>query len=225
LTDLPQKIADTLGETNPVPLKQIRRIVEILGESRAQTLLDEALDIEAAGGMLTADGKRRRTPGGVFFKLAKDKATPEERRTIFPPPKRKKKAKPKPPEPGELARLANEALKGEGEVTTVKLTIIGRPGRIIEKESVMITSMQSSKPPTLPKGLPRPPGDPTVYVVYIALKQWRKVQVSIQNDPNDKLIVEGYPVFDKRIGQGGVMTVYAQSVTTVEMQHRQRERQ
>jgi hypothetical protein len=62
-----------------------------------------------------------------------------------------------------------------------------------------------------------------VYVVYIALKQWHKVSESIQSNPKDKLIIEGYPIFDRRIGKSGTMTVFAQSVTTVETQRKKRE--
>ena len=85
--------------------------------------------------------------------------------------------------------------------------------------------MQNSKAPSLPKVLPQPPGDPTTYIVYIAMKQWRKVNSSIKQNSEDKLIIEGYPVFDKRIGQNGAMTIYAQSVTTTLIQQAKREAQ
>ncbi len=85
--------------------------------------------------------------------------------------------------------------------------------------------MQNSKVPSLPKGLPLPPGDSTTYIVYIAMKQWRKVKKSINQNPEDKLIIEGYPIFDKRIGQSGAMTIYAQSVTTTMIQRAKREAQ
>jgi hypothetical protein len=93
----------------------------------------------------------------------------------------------------------------------VKITPVGRPGRIVEKGSVVLTTMQSSKAPTLPRGLPEPPGEPMTCVVYIAGKQWRKVAEAIR-DPQDKLIVEGYPAFDKRLG---ALVVFATSVATV----------
>jgi hypothetical protein len=60
-------------------------------------------------------------------------------------------------------------------------------------------------------------------VVYIAMKQWCKVKDSLVRNPEDKLIVEGYPAFDKRIGQTGAMTVYCQSATTKLIQQAQRE--
>ncbi len=63
---------------------------------------------------------------------------------------------------------------------TAKLTLIGRPGRVIQAGECVITTLQSSgKLPTLPKGLPAPPAQPTTFVVYIAAKQWRKVEAAL----------------------------------------------
>jgi hypothetical protein len=125
----------------------------------------------------------------------------------------------------EVARLSTEALQGAKGECSVKMTLIGRPGRVIEKGEVVITSLQSSSVPSLPRGLPQPPDAPTTYIVYIALKQWRKVRESIQKNPDDKLIIEGYPAFDKRIGPNGTMTVYAQSVTSKLLEQAKREKQ
>jgi hypothetical protein len=222
-----EKIATTLGETDKSPLATIDRMVKVLGEEKSLAILEEALKIEAGEGMLTDNKSRRRTVGGTFFKLTKNQTTSQERGKIFGPPPR---ARPKPeiiPITWEESEaLSIEALKlPRGEAEKVKLTIIGRPGRLVEKEAVVITTMQSSKAPSLPKGLPQPPGDPTTYIVYIATKQWRKVKKSIKQNPEDKLIIEGYPIFDKRIGQTGAMTIYAQSVTTTMIQQAKREAQ
>ena len=78
----------------------------------------------------------------------------------------------------------------------------------------MLTTMQGTKPPTLPKGLPAPPAEPTTYVVYVARKQWAKVAEALQT-PGDRLIVEGYPVFEKRLG---AMVVLATNATTKNLQ-------
>ena len=76
----------------------------------------------------------------------------------------------------------------------------------------------------LPKGLPAPPAEPTTYLVFIAMKQWKKVKDSLNQNSDDKLIVEGFPVLDKRIGEGA-LTVYAQMVTTTHIQRAKRETQ
>jgi hypothetical protein len=86
----------------------------------------------------------------------------------------------------------------------VKLTLIGKPGKIIEKANVVLTSVQSKKAPTLPKGLPEPPEELPTYLVFIAKKQWEKVKDSITNNPDDKLIIEGYPVFDNGLARAGL---------------------
>ena len=86
--DTISQIAKTLGEVEEIPLFQITGIVRVLGEEGAQALLKETLDIEKGGGMLLADGTRRRSPGGVFYQLARRKLPADEKRNIF----REKKA-------------------------------------------------------------------------------------------------------------------------------------
>ncbi|KAJ6219420.1 hypothetical protein RDWZM_005232 [Blomia tropicalis] len=63
----------------------IQRVVEIVGEEKARRLTAEVLDIESAGGMMTGDQSRRRSPGGVFFYLVKNEAciTDEQKQDIF----------------------------------------------------------------------------------------------------------------------------------------------
>jgi hypothetical protein len=58
--ELVDTIADQLGETEPMPVQQIRRVVQVLGPARALMFLEQTLEIEAAGGMLVPDGSRRR---------------------------------------------------------------------------------------------------------------------------------------------------------------------
>lgn len=48
------------------------RVVETVGNAKALSLLSETEDIEHSGGLLTLDGSRRRTPGGVFLQLLKN---------------------------------------------------------------------------------------------------------------------------------------------------------
>ena len=67
-----------------VPL--LRQVLRTLGQDRCAAILADTLTSEANGGMLTKDGTRRRTPGGVFFQLVKERATPKERHRLFDTP-------------------------------------------------------------------------------------------------------------------------------------------
>ncbi len=80
-----RRIAAELGETAAQPLAHLRRMVRTLGEERVQQLVQQAQAVEAQGGMRLPDGSRRRSLGGVFFKLAKEQASDEERKRIWPP--------------------------------------------------------------------------------------------------------------------------------------------
>jgi hypothetical protein len=64
-------IAEKLGEVEREPLKKLKAIVKILGPDEALGFCEQALAVERQGGMLTRDGSRRRTPGGVFFSLVR----------------------------------------------------------------------------------------------------------------------------------------------------------
>ena len=101
------EIAKTLNE----PLVGlVNRVVWHLGIEQAQTFLQQALEIEAQGGMMIADGQRRRTPGGVFFKLVKDHIAATNKRLygrIFGAPKRKAK----PPSDGQGQSQAKKPAK------------------------------------------------------------------------------------------------------------------
>jgi hypothetical protein len=50
-----QQIATALGETKPAVLRQIKRIVQTIGEERALALLQHALEREQHGGLLLSD--------------------------------------------------------------------------------------------------------------------------------------------------------------------------
>jgi hypothetical protein len=100
-----QTIITALNETDERPREQIAAIVRALGEERALAVLVEANEVERTGGMMLPDGSRRRTPGGVFFAIARRRLSPEDRDAIFPKspsPKREdeKKDDEKTDEPG-----------------------------------------------------------------------------------------------------------------------------
>ena len=74
------ELARVLGESCHVLLA---RCLRTLGEERCVALLAEALLIEHQGGLWLQDGSRKRTLGGVFLTLCRERATAEERQAIF----------------------------------------------------------------------------------------------------------------------------------------------
>ena len=218
-----EKIATELNENHRPALEQIKRIVERLGIEQAENYLQQTLEIEAQEGILTTDKTRRRSPGGAYLYLVRREISGRDRRYIWPQLKKKnKKIKPAFPWDDRIGHLNSVLKAAKGELRTVKITLTGRPGKVVERGNVVLTIMKSKKePPALPKGLPLPPQESTNYVVYIATKQWKRVEPAL-DDPDDILIVEGYPVFDQKLG---AMAVFAMNTTTRVLQSARREEQ
>ena len=77
----------------------------------------------------------------------------------------------------------------------MKVTLIGRPGKILERGECIMTAMPTMKIPALPKGVPMPDAaTQTQILVYIGAKQWKKVAAAIEHE-DDALIVEGFAVY------------------------------
>jgi hypothetical protein len=103
-------IAAKLGEVEREPLKKLKAVVKILGPEQALALCEKALDIDRGEGMLTQDGTRRRTPGGVFFYLVRGsnnkkvhklwpQRTPEPATPDTPPLSQEPRPQPRSPTP------------------------------------------------------------------------------------------------------------------------------
>jgi len=124
------------------------------------------------------DGSRRRTPGGVFLHLPRGRLSLDIHRltfTVYQPKRKyqgkKRKAKPKPSpqaqnqpasfEPFDWSRRRDSVpplLAQPGEATSVKITLIGRPGAThIESHTVLTTMEHTLTKVSLPKGVPAPP--------------------------------------------------------------------
>jgi len=225
---LARGIAAVLGETMPPPVRTITRAVDRLGPDRVRALLGQALTVEAQGGLTLPDGHRR-TPGGVFFHLvrASDAISREDKAYIFPrqggrPQRTAGDATPTAPTPaaapalvawtdetfGALARQFQQ--DNSGRATTVKITVIGRPGAAVEQGQAIVLALVSEKVPDLPKGLPEPPAG-TRYTVFVARKPWAKVAEALATDSEDAAIIEGYAALDPRVDG---IAVYATSATT-----------
>lgn len=233
------QIIGKLKETDPGARIRIHQIVKALGIKQSLALLEETLQIEASGGMMLPDGSRRRTPGGIWFLLAYTKGKPEEGRAM---PVRYAKSKtkrldakptsvqprspgPAKPQPGPVMNWEDrisaieEASKENGELKTVKITLVGRPRKTWDKGSCMLFTMKDTKVPALPKGVPVPTeAGNTLYVVFMSMKQWRNV-ASVMDDPEDSLILEGYPQFDEKSKS---IAVFVSSATTKKLQQAKR---
>ncbi len=176
-------------------------------------------------GQVTPDIRRKLWPR-PWTKRDKDRppAPPETRRPFgrahveadrpqnATAPKKGKAATGQPLPWEERLPLGQQALQAQGAATTVKITLVGRPAKTIARPDVVLLTLAAPKPPALPKGLPvLPETAVTVYLVYIARKQWDKVAAALE-DPEDRLVIEGYPFFDGKLNVIGVLT---QNVTTV----------
>lgn len=216
------EIAGALSEPN---VELIAQIVTVIGADRAREFLRQALDVEAGAGLTTKDGGRRRTPGGVFFYLVRGALPAKERRRVWP--QDYKKTPPRPegtrPEPltwEEAKALIAQVIKTIGEAKSVKVTLVGRPQKVVSQKDCVVVSLKGRQPPSLPKGLPAvPEGSAITWAVFIANKQWNRVKDSITRNNDDQLIVEGYPI----VGKGGVAAVMTTSCKSVLMERAQRE--
>jgi len=218
---LARGIAAVLGEIMPPPIRIITRAVDRLGPDRARAVLGQALIVEAAGGLTLTDGHRRTLGGGFFYLVrASDAIRREDKDYIFPRQGGRSKraggsgtpAAPAPPAPAPVAwtdatfhALARQLQQDNaGRATTVKITVIGRPGALVEQGQAVALALTSEKVPDLPKGLPEPPAG-TRYTVFVARKQWTKMAEALAADLEDAAIIEG-------------IAVYATSATTKRLQ-------
>jgi hypothetical protein len=220
-----EKLAEILQEPN-VPL--LRQVLRTLGQDRCAALLADTLTCEANGGMLTKDGTRHRTRGGVFFQLVKERATRQERQRLFywaTPQPRKAPALPQAqlqaPTWAEVQALVPPLPQGEA---TVKLTLIGRPAldAVQTRPTYVAFRMQGKAPGQLPKGLPPVPDPhPITWLVVIALRQWNRVKDSLAAHADDKLIIEGHPV----VAGDGTHVLLAQNCTSMVQQREKKQAQ
>jgi len=230
-TTVVDEIAAQFGETEDEPKRLIKRALRTLGEERVRAFVAQALEVETAGGLLLPDGSRRRTPGGVLFHLMRTGIDKKTSRKIFwshtTPQGQGAQGSAQgvdtdatgteatPFDWTAFAAAAAEAMNGAGEASTVKLTLIGKPGTVVERGDVALVALRSEKAPSLPKGVPAPESPQTDYMALVGMKQWRKVAEALAVDPADKVIIEGYPtVRPDFVG----ITVHATSATTTGIQ-------
>lgn len=101
------------------------------------------------------------------------------------------------------------------------MTLIGTLGKYVDKGTCVVGVMQHTgeKFPALPKGVPAPQPVTTNYVVYIGTKQWKNIAATV-SDPEDALIVEGFPQIDAKTG---AIAVFVSNVTSKKLQAAKRQ--
>ena len=103
----------------------------------------------------------------------------------------------------------------------MKLTLIGRPGRVETKGQAVLFRLQGKPPASLPRGLPPVPAQaPLTWTVLVALRQWNRVKDSLAASEDDQLIIEGYPLM-----QGPQPVLLAQSCVSMLQQRAQKQAQ
>jgi hypothetical protein len=103
----------------------------------------------------------------------------------------------------------------------MKLTLIGRPGKVETRGQAVVFRMQGKPPGALPRGLPPVPAQaPLTWNVMVALRQWNRVKDSLAAHQDDQLIIEGYPLM-----QGTQPVLLAQSCVSILQQRAQKQAQ
>ncbi|MFZ4814752.1 MAG: hypothetical protein ACOYL5_09460 [Phototrophicaceae bacterium] len=208
-----QSIAEQLNETEYGPRGQIHGCLIVCGVEFTQIMLEFALLLEAEGGMLTADGSRKRTLGGIFFYMARGALPADQRGDIFPAFSWKQfDENHRDPiwlwdeRTTEFAHLLTAENK-VGKATDVRIILRGRPELIETRDDTMIMVLEQAPNDrfTVPRGVPIPT-DPTRYMVYADTKQWKKgVGDKLKGNQEAMAQIEGLVTLDQKLGVIAVM--------------------
>jgi len=81
------QVAGMLGETKKAPIETLMNIIEVCGVAFVESVYKDTMEIEAMGGLSVEDprntsGRTKRTRGGIFFRLARQRMTMEQRGQI-----------------------------------------------------------------------------------------------------------------------------------------------
>jgi hypothetical protein len=79
--EITRVLGDDVRRSDLTWWQYVAEVIELKGNV-AQELVQEVLRIQAAGGMLTSDGRRPRTSGGIFFVLAHQRLGPKRVRAL-----------------------------------------------------------------------------------------------------------------------------------------------
>ena len=175
---------------------QVRRIVQHLGIDSALAILDETRSrVKHDSSALD------HTLSSMYFSLVKQQLSPSIRREIFSRP-----YGPQPIDPfaptfdwSDRGVAIAEIGTDKGVVQTVKISLTGRPGKLVERDNCIITIMEDTELATVSDKLPTPPANPTQYGVYMTRDQWMGVAEALR-DTSNMLVVKGWPTYDAQFG-------------------------
>jgi hypothetical protein len=228
-SNLARRIANELNEHEPGQQSLIRRVVKELGIDLSLVFLLQAQETEKNGGMLLSDGKTRRTPGGVFFRIVKEQAPQHGYPNIYklfwqrptrigpPPPPMAPIQRPDPLTwPERLGIIAELEKRGKtGMISTVVLKVIGKAGEhYTHTGGCTVLHFTATIQPAVPRGVPTPQSTPTTYVVYLGSRLWGRIEKAAA-DPDDEVIIEGFPQID---AETGTIALYAKKVTSKKLE-------
>ncbi len=226
--EVARRIAEELDEQGPGQQALIRRVVHELGTDLSLVFLQKAQEIESLGGMQLPDGTRR-TPGGVWFRLVKEQAPQHGHPDIYklfwyklkpfpkePPPPTPPKERPAPLTWAERLGIIAKLEQGNtGMITTAVLKVIGKAGDHYAHEGgCIVLHLTSTIQPAVPREVPTPQSTPTPYVVYVGKRLWGRIAKAAE-DPEDEIIIEGFPQIDT---ETGTIALYAKKSTSKKLE-------
>jgi hypothetical protein len=190
-------IAKALGEADEGPVEQIKAVMDNLGEQACLTLLAETDKIEKAGGLMRGDGSGRRSPGGVFFFLARQRLPRDVRAAIFNDKKPRDPRAPastppaaKPAKPG----AASAAVPPSGGLPRRRVFEVVPASKPSPLPSVNLSAPRAEPrgdwPPTPPRGTFIPPELPVAVIRAKAKQSSQAVLAGLNPTDQYLLLVE-----------------------------------
>jgi len=154
------------------------------------------------------DGSRRRTPGGAYFYLVRKRVSKAEWDSLKPLSQQQATARPPVPWEDRLTGL-EDTRRETGTVMSVKLTLVGRPGRIVERNDYVMTSIAERQTASVAERFACAARHSHDLRCFYSQKVLDESRGAVKN-PDALLIVGGYPLVDQ---QAKSIAVLAQSVS------------
>jgi hypothetical protein len=211
------EIASSLGETEAVPIGQIREVIAELGIRQVRDAVNRAKKTYELA--RTSDPASARTLGGYFFYQVKRDMDnmPDVRQRIFPNYGASHSGMMRWPERAEVLNDLTDVAAGRVIYATV--TLKGRFRKVVQKGHTVIGVLSQEKLyAPVPNGIPTPDSSVTKFVVYMDRRHWQPVARLLRNK-HDVAIIEGRMLWDEPTG---TVAVLAGKVTTKEREKKRR---